>query len=118
MAFKKPKDSTKTFQLPKGFKAIEGGGKFWSGQKPGDSITGKLVKVSVKHFPKGKFPARDANVYILHTSDGRDVEVTQSGGLNCLEKAKKGQTVCIVFIGMKKLKGRREPMREYIAGVK
>lgn len=105
-------------QLPKGFKALEGGGKFWSGQKPGDQITGKLVKSTVKHFPKGKYPARDANVYILHTADGRDVEVTQSGGLNAMEQVKKGQTVCIVFLGMKKLKGRREPMREYAVGVK
>lgn len=104
--------------LPSGFKALENIGKFFSGKEPGDQLVGKLVKVESKHFPKGRYPARDANVYTIRTKDGNDVEVTQSGGLGALQQVKKGQTVAIVYLGMKKLKGRREPMREYAVGVK
>lgn len=104
--------------LPSGFKALDNIGKFFSGKSPGDQLVGKLVKVETRHFPKGRYPARDANVYIVETKEGQKVEVTQSGGLGAMEQVKKGQTVAIVFIGMKKLKGRREPMREYLVGVK
>lgn len=103
--------------LPSGFKEITGQGNFWKGDKKGDTITGKLKSIRTHHFEKnGRIAARDANVYLLTTSDG-DIEVTQSGGLGALTKVKKGQTVYIEFVGMKKLKGRSD-MREYIVGVK
>lgn len=103
--------------LPAGFKQIEKMGSFWSGRKPGDNFTGKLVSVKMKHFPKAKgFPARDANVYTFSTPTG-NLEITQSGGLGALELVKKGQTVYIEFIGMKKLAG-KQAMREYVVGVK
>lgn len=104
-------------KLPSGFKAIERIGSFWKGEKHGDSIEGKLLKITTKTFPKnGKIPARDAQVYHLETPSGVR-EVTESGGLGALTQVKKGQTVYIAFVGMKKLKG-RSPMREYIVGVK
>ena len=104
-------------QLPKGFKEITGQGNFWKGNDKGDTITGKLKGTRVHTFPKeGRREARDANVYLLDTADG-EVEVTQSGGLGALTKVKKGQTVYIEFVGMKKLPG-KSPMREYIVGVK
>lgn len=116
MAKPKSKDSVGR-SLPKGFKEITGQGNFWKGEKVGDTITGKLKSTRVHHFEKnGRIAARDANVYLLTTVDG-DVEVTQSGGLGALTKVKKGQTVFIQFVGMKKLKGRSD-MREYIVGVK
>jgi hypothetical protein len=55
-------------------------------------------------------------VYTLSTATG-SVEVTQSGGLGALTQVKKGQTVYIAFVRMKKLPG-KSPMREYIVGVK
>lgn len=108
----------KMIELPAGFKAIEHQGKFFKGEKPGDSLTGKMLKVAVKHFPKkGTYAARDANVYTIETKTGGKVEVTQSGGLGALAEVKKGQQVHIVFLGMKKLKG-KQAMREYAVGVK
>jgi hypothetical protein len=108
----------KNVELPKGFKAIERLGKFFKGENPGDAVTGKLVSVKTKHFERnGRYPARDAKVYLLDTGGGRNVEVTQSGGLGALELVKKGETVHIVFLGMKKLKG-KQAMREYLVGVK
>lgn len=104
-------------ELPKGFKAIEHIGNYWRGEKPGDSITGKLVKSGTKHFPKGKYAARDANVYTLDV-DGRKVEITQSGGLGALEQVKKGQMVYVQFLGMKKIKGKKESMREFLVAAK
>lgn len=114
----KPKSNTSTrSKLPSGFKEISGQGNFWKGQKVGDTITGKLVGTRIHHFEKnGKIAASDANVYKLATADG-DIEVTQSGGLGALTRVKKGQTVYIEFVGMKKLKG-RSPMREYVVAVK
>jgi hypothetical protein len=116
----KSKDSAGRL-LPKGFKAIEHQGNFWKGNRVGDSIEGKLIKVAVKHFPAArvngvKYQERDANVYTLSTATG-SVEVTQSGGLGALTQVKKGQTVYIAFVRMKKLPG-KSPMREYIVGVK
>lgn len=105
-------------ELPAGFKPIQGMGAFWKGESPGDFIMGKLVKVHIKHFEKnGKYAARDANVYTLDVKDRGRVEVTESGGLGALRQVKKGQSVHILFVGMKKLKG-KSPMREYVVGVK
>jgi len=103
-------------KLPAGFKAIEHLGAFWKGDKPGDSITGKLVSKKVKHFPKGKYAARDANVYTLDVK-GKKVEVTQSGGLGALEEVRKGQQVYIQFLGMRKLPGKKA-MRDFLVATK
>jgi hypothetical protein len=102
--------------LPKGFKPIEHLGSFWSGQKPGDTIQGKYLGHKVKHFPKGKYPARDANIHTLDVK-GKKIEITQSGGLGALEEVKKGQTVWIAYMGQKKLPGKKS-MREYTVAVK
>lgn len=105
--------------LPAGFKAIERLGNFWVGRKPGESITGKLLSVKEKHFDANKklgYAARDVNVYTLDVK-GKKIEVTQSGGLGALEEVRKGQTVYICFLGMKKLAG-RQAMREYVVAVK
>jgi hypothetical protein len=108
------KSKTVEVKLPSGFKAIEHIGSFWKGREPGDTLEGVMKSRKVKHFPKnGKYKARDANVFIITTKDGRDIEVTQSGGLGALGDVKKGQKVFIGFVGMKKLAG-KTAMREYI----
>lgn len=110
--------ANKMIELPKGFKAIERMGTFWRVENVGDTLQGKMLSVKTKHFDKkGSYPARDAFVYTIETADKKKVEVTQSGGLGALESVKKGQQVCIIFLGMKKLKG-KSPMREYAVGVK
>jgi hypothetical protein len=113
-----PKASAKSnLQLPSGFKAIEHLGAFWSGKNPGDQITGKMLSRTTKKFPKtAKYPARTANVYTLDVK-GQKIEVTQSGGLGALEEVKKGETVCILYLGLKKLAG-KQAMREYVVGIK
>ena len=117
MARTKAKSAPAKRTLPAGFKAIEHIGNFWNGREPGDSIVGRLVKISVKHFPKGKYAARDANIYMLDVN-GKKIEVTQSGGLGAMESVKKGQQVYIEFLGMKKLPGKKERMKEYLVAVK
>lgn len=110
--------ANKMIALPSGFKSIERIGSFWRGDSRGDALTGKMLGVKLKHFDKkGSYAARDVNVYTIQTLDGKKVEVTQSGGLGALELVKKGQSVHIVFLGMKNLKG-KSPMREYAVGVK
>lgn len=104
--------------LPKGFTAISFGGQSWKPEKPGDQIIGKLTGVKSVDLPKnGRIPARTVAVYSLTTDEGAR-DVWESGGLKALANVKKGQTVCIVFLGMKKLKGQANPMRDYAVGVK
>lgn len=104
--------------FPAGFKPIEHMGSFWSGKTPGEHFEGRLLSSAVKHFPKSKgYEARDANVYTFETKDKNKIEITQSGGLGALTKVKKGQWVYIIFMGMKKLKGKMA-MREYAVAVK
>jgi hypothetical protein len=111
-------DHTTRAQLPAGFTPIEHLGSFWSGRNPGDHFEGKLLSVKSKHFPKAKgYPARDANVYTFEVKGGKKVEITQSGGLGALEDVRKGQSVYIQYLGLKKLKG-KQAMREYAVGVK
>lgn len=105
-------------QLPAGFKAISGGGNSWKPAKKGESITGVMGKAKVVSLPKnGRIPARDVNVYNITTKDG-SVDVWESGGLKALAKIKKGKPVYIQFIGMKKIKGQAQPMREYVVATK
>lgn len=105
-------------QLPKGWKAITGGGNSWKPAKSGESIEGVMLGSKVVSLPKnGRIPARDVNVYTVKTKDA-DVDVWQSGGLKALEKIKKGKPVYIQFLGMKKIKGQAQPMREYLVATK
>jgi|SRR5579863_3069338 len=112
------------FALPKGYKAIEGGGNAWKTDKKGDSIEGKLIKVKVVHMPaqgKKKTPSyrapRDVNLYSIETASGV-VNVFQSAGLKALESVKKGASVFIQYIGSRVIKKGQAPMREYIVATK
>lgn len=106
-------------QLPKGFKAISGGGNSWKPAKPGDSIEGIMAGSKVVSLPKnGRIPARDVNVYSIKQKSGEAIDVWESGGLKALAKIKKGKPVFIAFVGMKKIKGQSQPMREYLVGTK
>ena len=104
-------------KLPTGFKAIEHIGSFWTGHKPGDSITGVYRGSKVKHFPKGKYPARDANEHTIEVKGGKKITVTQSGGLGALQDVKKGQAVYVEFLGIRKLPGKKS-MKDYLVAVK
>lgn len=108
-------------QLPKGFKAITGGGNSWRPEKPGDQIQGlyvgsKSVHQEAQKVNGRKIPARDVNVHTIKTKNG-EIGVWESGGLRALGKLKKGQKVCVVYAGKKTIKGQSNPMREFIVGV-
>ena len=112
------------FSLPKGYKAIEGGGNAWRTEKKGDSIEGKLLKVKSIHMAaqgKKNTPsfraARDVNLYSIETANGV-VNVFQSAGLKALESVKKGHSVFIQYIGSRVIKKGQAPMREYIVATK
>lgn len=105
-------------QLPKGFTAISRGGDSWKPEKPGDSVIGKMVGVKTVDLPKnGRIPARTLNVYSIETKEGVR-SVWESGGLKALAEVKKGAQVAIVFVGLKKIKGQTNPMREFVVGTK
>lgn len=105
-------------QLPTGFKAISGGGNSWKPAKKGEAIQGVMIGVKTITMPKkGKQPARDVNLYTIRTKDA-DLGVFESGGLRALAKIKKGKQVYIQFLGMKKIPGQVQPMREYVVATK
>lgn len=112
------------FQLPKGYKAIEGGGSSWKTEKKGDHIEGKMAKVKSIRMPaRGKkgtasYQApRDVNLYTIETKDG-PVSLFQSAGLKALESVKKGQSVFIQYIGKRVITKGQNPMREFIVATK
>jgi hypothetical protein len=113
----KAKNSTVRSELPKGYKNITGGNA-WRPEKAGQHIQGKYAGSKSIDLPKkGKQPARSLNIHRIDTSDGQ-VEVMQSAGLKALEGLKKGTSVYIQYVGLKKLGGGRNPMREFIVGTK
>jgi hypothetical protein len=105
-------------QLPKGFKAITGGGDSWKPEKKGASIQGVLSAVKSVHFDKkGKMAARDVNVYTIRTKDG-DLSVWDSAGLRALANVKKGREVFVQYLGLKQIGKGRNPMRDYLVAVR
>lgn len=118
MARKKASNSNKMAQLPKGFKAISGFGNSWRPEKPGEMLQGKYVESRAVDLPKkGRIPARTVNVHTIANLEG-SFDIFQSGGLKALETLKKGQTVCILFRGLRKIPGMAQPMKDYVVGVK
>lgn len=112
----KAKSKAPALVLPRGFKAISGGSS-WKGENIGDTLTGKLIKVTTEHFEKrGKQPARDVQCYLIEAADGPH-KVFQSAGLKALENVKKGQRVYIGYMGKKVITRGHNPMREYTVAV-
>lgn len=109
----------KKVTLPKGFKAITGGGgDSWKPEKAGATLHGVMAGSKSVHFEKkGNQPARDVNIYTIRTKEG-DVNVWASAGLSALEKIKKGKEVFIQYLGLKKMGKGKNPMRDYIVATK
>lgn len=108
--------STAAMELPRGFKAISGGNS-WKGDKPGDCLTGRLLRVESVTFQKrGKDPARTVPCYFIECADGTH-KVFQSAGLKALANVKKGQRVYIGYMGQKVITRGHNPMREYTVAV-
>lgn len=108
----------KKVTLPKGFKAITGGGDSWKPTKKGAAIQGVLSGVKTIHQEKrGKMPARDITLYTIKTKEG-DVNVWGSAGLRALENVRKGKEVYIQYLGEKDVGKGKNPMRDYMVATK
>lgn len=99
-------------ELPKGYKAITGGGSWQYELKP--VLEGALVKFgkTPSKYKKGE----TQRFAILATKDG-DVTVWESAALRALFDLKPKAKVCLMFRGMKKIKGRKLPMKDFVVGV-
>lgn len=106
-------------QLPKGFKAITGGGGNSVEWKKGLVVTGNVVEIKVipkKNPKKGEDP--NMRLMVIKTKDG-DVGVWEKAGLRALfDVAKKGKAVYIEHIGMGKAKKGESAPNLFIAGIK
>lgn len=104
--------------LPKGFKPILG--QSWKPKKVGETLQGILRNVRTVHIPKkGREPAREANIYVIHTIDGADVDVWESAALRSLARVKKGTPVYLRYLGPRKIPGGRgAPMRDFLVATK
>ena len=108
--------------LPKGFKAITGGGGDaieW--KKAGQIVHGVVIEVKTvarKVFKKGE----DPNFRILRIKEkgtGKEVGVFEKAALRGLfDAAKKGREVYIEFLGMGKKVGKKSPPYLFNAGIK
>lgn len=107
-------------QLPKGFKAISGLGSTWDFEKE-PCIEGKIVtfgEVQSRYKdPETKKFKMQKNCTI-ELKDKSTRTVWESAALRSLFDQKEGAQVAIVFLGRKKLEGRKEPMKNFLVGVK
>jgi hypothetical protein len=110
----------KGLQLPSGFKAISGGGmaQTW------DYMRQKTLVGTIKSFhtvassykdDKGK-PKKQRNA-VVEQKGGEQVTVWESAGTRPVFDLKKGAKIAIVFRGLVKIKGRKEPMKDFQVGV-
>lgn len=105
-------------KLPKGFKPLTVLSTSWKPTKKGDTVEGILRNIKAVNLPKtGKIPARTVNVFTITTSNG-DVDVWESAALRALAKVRKGSRVAIVYLGLRKIPGRPQPMRDFAVGIK
>lgn len=106
-------------QLPKGFKAISGGGGNAVEWKKGMIVTGVVVEIKTiqkKNPKKGEDPT--TRIMIVKTKDG-DRGVWEKAALHGLfDAAKKGKQVYIEHLGMGKAKKGQSAPNLFNAGIK
>lgn len=103
-------------QLPKGFTAITGGGNSHDFKKE-KTLQGVLVGVKKVTQNKGKKDERTVRLAIIRKADGTETAVWESAGNRALFDVKKGKKVFIALVGMKKLPGRKQPMKDFVVAV-
>lgn len=107
-----------TAKLPKGFKAIAGFGGFWDFKKE-KVLVGVFVgfKTIDSQYKDDKGKPKKQRVATIRRADGSEVSVFESGALRPLFDLKKNTKVAIAFRGLKKIKGRKQPMKDFEIGV-
>ena len=106
--------ATTTAELPKGYKAITGGGSWKYKELP--LLEGVLIKFG---STPSKFSKKKGDVQrfaIIATGDG-DVTVWESAGTRALFDVKPKKKVCIAYRGEVKIKGRKQSMHDFVVGV-
>lgn len=103
-------------QLPKGFNPIQAGGQFapsvdWKRTK---TVTGKLVALRSAKFKGQDGKPRTVRIAEIEISKGNNVSIFESAGNRALFDVKKGTRVFVAYKGLKKLPGRKQPMREFV----
>ena len=122
-AKKKPKATKKAasrkVQLPAGYKAITSGefAPSWDFETE-STIEGTLIEKRTTIQNKGKKDEREVHIFTIRRKDGSEVTVWESYGLKPLIDVKKGKQVFIGFLGYKAIKGRKQPMKDFIVAVK
>lgn len=109
----------KKVSLPKGFNPIAAGGQFAPSHdfRLEKICTGALLAVRKTTFDKGKKDERTVRIATIKTAKG-ERSVWESAGNRALFDVKKGTQVFVQYIGMKKLKGKKNAMREFVVAVK
>lgn len=108
-------------ELPKGFRAISGGGDFaptWDYMRE-KSITGVVQSFGEvpSRFKKGEVQRN----LVIKTADGERTIWESAGTRPFFDKAnkvKKGTAIVCTFTGLLKIKGRKEPMKQFLCGIK
>ena len=106
--------------LPPGFRQTNRGNfpPVFAFNKVGTVLQG--IVQGIKDVPKGKNVDKDTRImYVANDSTGEVNAVWQSAALTDLfDSAKKGDEVFIRYDGEVKVKGRRQPMHGFTAGIK
>ena len=110
--------TTKGASLPKGFKAISGFGGSWDFKKE-RVLIGNVVgfKTIDSQYKDDRGKPKKQRIATIRRADKTEVSVFESGALRPLFDLKKGTKVAIVFRGLKKIKGRKQPMKDFEIGV-
>lgn len=110
-----PKAKRKIVELPKGFKPIKGLSQSWDYENE-SPLDGKIVEFhSVESQYKNDQGKKkmQRNCVVARASDGRLITVWESAGTRPLFDLKVGTRVWIHFDGLRKVKGRKQPMKVF-----
>lgn len=112
------KAKQRTVSLPKGFKAISGFGGSWQ-FKTEKTLVGSVVgfKTIDSQYKDDRGKPKKQRIATIRRADGTEVSVFESGALRPLFDLKRGTKVAIIFKGLKKIKGRKQPMKDFEIGV-
>lgn len=106
--------------LPAGFKQITGDfAPKWDFKK-NPELQGTVFEIkAVAGKRKGKNKRKDSRVMTIADSNGEIHAVWHSAGLNGLfDTAEKGSEVYIRYVGLKKIAGKPQPMKEFVTAMK
>lgn len=113
----KVKHSAPMFDIPEGYKITSTNFAAPWDYKKNNILEGEVVEI--KEVKKGGKIKKDTRIMTVQNGSGEPVAVWESSALRVLfDQVEEGSEIFIKYRGERKVKGQKNPMHDFVAGIK